>query len=93
LGAVVWGSFFFSFPILFFIINASILNLTTEHKNSSLEGNESAVRAAERNKKGSATENPVFTLLLRSIHLEIYFGGMRSGVGREILPVLSSMVT
>jgi hypothetical protein len=45
------------FPILFSIVNASILNLTTKHKSSSLMGNESAIRAAEQNKKGRATED------------------------------------
>jgi hypothetical protein len=40
-----------------------MLNLTTEHKNSSLKEIESAIRAEERNKKGRSPEDPAFTLL------------------------------
>jgi hypothetical protein len=42
--AAVLGPFFFAFPVLFPIVNTSILNLTTKRKNSSVKGSESAIQ-------------------------------------------------
>jgi hypothetical protein len=43
--------------------------------------------------KSRAADDPAFTLLSNSIYFGISLRGMENGVGRKVLPVVSSIIT
>jgi len=56
---IVLDFFLFALSIFFFIMNTSYLTLTTKHGNSSLKGNESAMKRCHETEK---KEEPLMSL-------------------------------